>query len=374
MEEAEQGSGWYYATLPTGMLGFLLMVAIIITSLPALRRKSYNTFYYVHVICSFWAFVALSVHASTDFYFLLPGLVLWIVDWGWRLFRGTSGGLGKKVIGALENAGGGWYRISLPASLKSVEESGTVEKAATVTHPVQSYNLVFPEISKIQNHALTAAKVGSEAEGPVFLLQRAQGKVSKKLEKEWTWTLGAIVPELGNRREVEIRVEGPYYPSDVGFAVASKIICIVGGTGISGAYSLALWWLKHRFRDAGADFRLVWTTRYSSTTNIREFTELEETVASVPNMSLRVHVSSESGRLDPEKYLRDMLSTGSRGTTLPHIGQKAWVYVSGPESLLSSTEMACLEMRKKIRTGRRRQDSQAWLVADLEWYSAKWEV
>lgn len=356
------------------MLGFLLMIAIIITSLPALRRKSYNTFYYVHVICSFWAFVALSVHASTDFYFLLPGLILWIVDWGWRLFRGTSGGLGKKVVGTLENAGEGWYRISLPASAKSIDESGATEKDATITHPVQSYNLVLPEISKTQNHAFTAAKVGSVAEGPVFLLQRAQGRVTKKLEKEWTWKVGAVVPEVGSRREVEMRVEGPYYPTDVGFAVASKVICIVGGTGLTGAYSLAVWWLKHRSQDPQAMFQLVWTVRHSSMTNIREWRELEEMVAPVSNMDIRVHVSSESGRMDTEGYLRDMLSNGSRSTTIPHMRHKAWVYVSGPESLLISTEMACLAIRRRVRNGQKQQDSHSWLVADLEWYSAKWEV
>lgn len=374
MDEAEQGSGWYYATLPAGMLGFLLMTAIIITSLPALRRKSYNTFYYVHVICSFWAFVALSIHASTDFYFLLPGLILWIVDWGWRLFRGTSGGLGKKVVGTLENAGQGWYRITLPASAKSVDEPSASEKEAAITHPVQSYNLVFPEISKIQNHAFTAAKVGSGADGPVFLLQRAQRKVPKKMEKEWTWKLGSVVPDVGSLREVAIRVEGPYYPSDVGFAVASKVICIVGGTGLTGAYSLAMWWLKHRSQDAQADFQLAWTVRHNNTANIREWRELVGMVASIPNMTIRVHVSSESGRIDTEVCLRDMLSTGSRSTAAPDIRHKAWVYVSGPESLLSSTEMACLATRRKVRNARKRQDSQPWLVTDLEWYSAKWEV
>lgn len=374
MEEAEQGSGWYYATLPTGMLGFLLMIAIMITSLPALRRKSYNTFYYVHIICSFWVFVLLSVHASTDFYFLLPGLILWIVDWGWRLFRGTSGGLGKKVIGTIENAGEGWYRISLPASAKSIDESGAAEKEAAITHPVQSYNLVFPEISKIQNHAFTAAKVGSGADGPVFLLQRAQGKLSNKLEKEWTWKLGAVVHEFGSRREVGMRVEGPYYPSDVGFAVASRVICIVGGTGLTGAYSLAMWWLKHRFQDAQAEFQLVWTVRHNNTINIREWKELEDTVASVPNMTIRVHVSSESGRIDTEGYLQETLSTGSRSTPVPDMRHKAWVYVSGPESLLSSTEVACLAIRRKVRDRQRQQGSHSWLVADLEWYSAKWEV
>lgn len=374
MEEAERDSGWYYATLPTGMVGFLLMITIIITSLPSLRRKTYNTFYNVHVICSFWAFVALSIHASTDFYFLLPGLVLWIVDWGWRLFRGTSGGLGKKVLATLENAGEGWYRISLPASAKGIDESGAAEKETVITHPVQSYNLVFPEISKVQNHAFTAAKVGTLTEGPTLLLQRAQGKASKKLEKEWTWKLGALVPEVGGRRELEVRVEGPYYPSDVGFAVASNVICIVGGTGLTGAYSLALWWLRHRSQEAGAQFQLVWTVRYHDTTNIREWRELEDMTASTPQVSLQVHVSSESRRIDTERYLRAMLMTGSGSSIVPEMRRKAWVYVSGPEGLLSSTEVACLAVRRNIRDARKQKNSQTWPVTDLDWYSAKWEV
>ncbi|KAL1877458.1 hypothetical protein Daus18300_002445 [Diaporthe australafricana] len=222
------------------------------------------------------------------------------------------------------------------------------EKGAPITHPVQSYNLVFPEISRLQNHAFTAAKVGSGTEGPVFLLQRSQGKVSKNLEKEWTWKLGAVVPEVGARRDVQVRVEGPYYPSDVGFTVASK--------------------------DALADFQLVWTVRYNNTANIREWEELENIVASVPNMSIRVHVSSESGRMDSESCLREMLSNSQGNTTLPDIRHKAWVYVSGPESLLSTTEMACLAVRRSIRDSRKGKDLQPWLVKDLEWYSAKWEV
>lgn len=139
----------------------------------------------------------------------------------------------------------------------------------------------------------------------------------KKLEKEWTWKVGALVPEAGSRREFEVRVEGPYYPSDAGFAVASKVICIVGGTGVTGGYSLALWWLKSRSQDAQAEFQLVWTVRYNNTTNIREWEELEDMVSSIPNMTIWDNVSSESGRIDTEGQLRDILSTGSRGTTVP---------------------------------------------------------
>lgn len=94
----------------------LLMIAIVITSLPALRRKSYNVFYYVHVICSFWVFVVLSVHASTDFYFLLPGLVLWI---GLEAFPRYKRRLGQEGFGHARER---WRRMVQNFSTGIVED------------------------------------------------------------------------------------------------------------------------------------------------------------------------------------------------------------------------------------------------------------
>lgn len=360
------------------MIGFLLMVLIIITSLPALRRRSYNTFYYVHIICSFGVFLTLSVHASTDFYFLLPGLLLWVADWGWRLFRGERGGLARTVVAKLENAGEGWYRVTLAATTNSVPVSDAdaeKQNAVTTHHPIQSYNLIFPEISKVQNHAFTAAKVSDETRGPVFLLQRAQGKKTQnKLDKEWTWKLGSLVPTPdGPHRSIEARVEGPYIPNNAsGFATAKRVVCIVGGTGVTGACSLALWWIRYRSQDAAAKFNLVWTVRQRSTSLVPEWVELEAAARQVDSLELKVHVSSEEGRVDAAQCLRPALESGEGGRR--EASGKGWVYVSGPEGLLFSTEAACVSLRKEIRRGRETYGGVNWCVEGLEWYSAKWEV
>lgn len=164
---------YHSATLGTGMIA---MVVIIVTALPVFRRRAYNAFYYAHIICSTLIFSSASIHASTDFYFLLPGLLLWVLDWGWRIFRGETG-LQKKVEGKLEDAGYGWYRITLPVSAKLLpgneSAEGSVETVKEPNHPLQSYYLNIPSISKLQNHAFTAAKIGSSSSGPVFLFQRA---------------------------------------------------------------------------------------------------------------------------------------------------------------------------------------------------------
>jgi len=165
-ESAAKG-GWFYATLPSGMFGFLLSIEIILTSLPLVRRRSYNTFSYTHIICSVLIFIATFVHANTDFYFLLPGHLLWIIDMWWRAFRGDSG-MWKSVTGKLENVGSGWYRIILPVAANSALGEGALA-AEKLPSTVQSYNLNIPQISELQNHAFTAAKTGVAQRGPVFL-------------------------------------------------------------------------------------------------------------------------------------------------------------------------------------------------------------
>ena len=359
------------------MIAFLAMLVILITSLPLLRRRSYNTFYYCHVILSALVFILLSWHASTDFYFLLPGLLLWIGDWAWRLLRGM-GGLRKTVTGKLENAGEGWYRISLPVSARLASTNDDIESATSEermpAHPLQSYFLVFPAISKVQNHAFTAATIGGTNSGPTFLFQRSAGKKQKKLDKEWTWKLGAFVNDLATAaKDFKVRVEGPYMPSVPAMFNVSRIVCIVGGTGLTGAYSIAQWWLKSRAHIDGTSLSLVWTIRHRSKAALKEWQELETQVAGNSRVRVILQVTSEQGRLNVNEVLRGNLATSFDGKEKTDQSaastETAWVYLSGPEGLLQAGESACVEVQRQIRKG-----NQDFGVQRLDYYSAKWEV
>lgn len=367
------------------MISFLLILVIIITALPVLRRRAYNTFYYAHVICSTLIFIGASIHASTDFYFLLPGLLLWIFDWGWRLCRGDTG-VRKQVIGRLEDAGHGWYRITLPVSARALPTDGShadsVEGGKHSSHPLQSYYLNVPSISKLQNHAFTAAKTGSLESGPVFLFQRAQGmaKKQKKLEKEWTWKAGAIASAtdaehvtVDEHHNIDVRVEGPYIPLEADFYSADHIVCIVGGTGLTGAYSLALWWLDHRPKDDKAQFTLIWTVRNRDTARLREWDELEERVRQFGNgMQLHLHLSSESGRIDAAGALRSAFTRSNEKGGIN--GQKAWIYVSGPAGFLDSAEDACVLLASELRKARKARRDTGLTIDRVYHYIARWEV
>lgn len=362
------------------------MLAIIITALPVLRRRSYNTFYYTHIICSIIIFVGLSLHASTDFYFLLPGLFLWVLDWAWRIFRGDSG-LRKKVQGTLQDAGNGWYKITLPASasdaqLKANPYSATkeagdkVEKAIQSSHPLQSYYLNIPSISTIQNHAFTAAKVGSPASGPVFLFQRAQpiGKAKqKRLDKQWSWKAGHEADQADTKPvPIDVRVEGPYVPAECGFESASHIVCLVGGTGLTGAYSLALWWQAHRASNPKMRFTLIWTIRHRETAEFREWQELEDSFRGLANARLKTHVSSEEGRLDVLKSLKAEFAFDD--STEPQADRKGWVYISGPAGLLSKAEDACFDIERQSKLAEKSKSASGLALGRLDYYVARWEV
>ncbi|KAK0369386.1 hypothetical protein CLIM01_13250 [Colletotrichum limetticola] len=374
LSESKQRSEWFTMTTYTGIAAILPVWLIIVTSLPWIRRTHYNFFYYTHVIFGLIIFIAACIHASTDFYLLLPGLYLWVADWTCRLFGGQAGGLASKTGATLENAGNNWLRISTHLPVSKNASASTLdlvqEKGETLHEPLSYYYLSIPSISKLQNHAFTAAVSASTGAGPTFLLQPTTGKKQKRLNKEWTWRLGALVPQPFGSTPLEVRVEGPYRVSDDGFKSASHIVCVVGGTGITGALSLASWWLDKR--PANSAFTLVWAVRHKEATTITEWAQLQEAASSVPELTVVAHVSSESGRLDPTSCIRGALIAGQH-TKMDSAGH-AWVYSSGPAGLISTVERSCIEARKGIVAGRGGRSTDSWKVNDLGWYMAKWEV
>ncbi|PSN61796.1 hypothetical protein BS50DRAFT_503626 [Corynespora cassiicola Philippines] len=374
-EEGKARSSWYGTTTYNGAATLVVIIIIVVTSLPYIRRRHYNFFYYFHIICGVSIVGGASVHASTDFYLVLPGLFLYVIDLIHRFFFGEAGGLRRKTVATVENAGGDWYRISVPPFERAAagEESCSLstEKATSTGYPLKCFYLNFPAISKMQIHAFTAAKSSTIDSGAVFLFQRSQGKPQKALDKEWTWKLGALVPKKNDRKEMELRLEGPYLPRDTRFETTSRIICIVGGTGITGAHSLALWWLEMRASNDHSHFTLIWTIRHGEATAIDEWVQLKQIASFTPRLKLVAHVSSETGRLDPEAHLRQSLGFDqvTETTTITSGQETAWVYGSGPDGLLHTTDSACAKIWRNIRKG-----SDTSNVKELNWYMAKWEV
>jgi len=183
---------------------------MVITALPIIRRNNYNTFYYIHVIFALLVLVLLCLHASTSFYFVLPGLLLWVYDWCCRLQHA----LYYKQTIELERAGSDWYRIRLPSPSESTtrdvsaaEKGLSPQHSSELQHPLEMYYIRLSAISKVQIHPFTAAAIATSSTGASFLFQKSPPKKKEKTShKEWTWLLGALVDQSPMDRPMNMEV------------------------------------------------------------------------------------------------------------------------------------------------------------------------
>jgi ferric-chelate reductase len=201
--------GWF--VLPTGALaGIVLIPIMLVSALPIVRRRIYNTFYCIHVIFALLITVALCLHASTNFYFILPGLLLWLYDWFLRM---QNASFYKQTI-YVESAGGDWYRMRFPnvsdtvsIDVSTAEKGLTLTKTSEMQHPLQTCYIQLSSISKAQIHPFTAAAPPNATSGPVFLFQTSPPKKKDAAtDKEWTWRLAAMVNDAPGNKPLALEV------------------------------------------------------------------------------------------------------------------------------------------------------------------------
>ena len=94
---------WKASLIFTGIVTSFIMLLIFITTLPFIRNRHFNIFYFTHLL-GIVAVVIICLHASTMFYCTSPGLVMWLLDWIMRLYE-----LWAPLDGSIQSYGKGWY-------------------------------------------------------------------------------------------------------------------------------------------------------------------------------------------------------------------------------------------------------------------------
>lgn len=94
---------WRASLIFTGLCATFIIFVIFITTFPFIRRKHFNVFYFTHLL-SIVAVIVICLHASTLFYCTAPGLAMWVLDWGMRIYE-----LNGKMDSKLEAIGRGWF-------------------------------------------------------------------------------------------------------------------------------------------------------------------------------------------------------------------------------------------------------------------------
>jgi hypothetical protein len=94
---------WRASLVFTGSATTLIFLLIFVTTLPYIRNKHFNIFYFTH-LAGIVAVVMICLHASTMLYCTSPGLFMWCLDWGMRLYE-----LKTPLDGNIVALGKGWY-------------------------------------------------------------------------------------------------------------------------------------------------------------------------------------------------------------------------------------------------------------------------
>ncbi|KAH0551190.1 hypothetical protein GP486_007483, partial [Trichoglossum hirsutum] len=200
-----------------GLMAWISLCLIAITSIKYVRRRWFEAFYYPHALFILFVIGAL-IHASHGPEFLLPGLILWAID---------------RVVRFVYN----FRRIDVRMA---EQHSGNMTKlrfrGMRTSHPGQIAWIQIPGVSFLNWHPFTiAAAPGEEAAVAV----RSLGGYTNKLQS-FVREAKALRGEAGLEeiRPFKMRVDGPYGVGHIEWGVHPVTVLVAGGIGITPGISI----------------------------------------------------------------------------------------------------------------------------------------
>ncbi|CAA7043330.1 unnamed protein product [Microthlaspi erraticum] len=181
-----------------------------ITSLPQIRRKKFEVFYYTHHLYILFLVSFLFHAGDRHFYWILPGVFLFGLDKTLRIVQSRSE---SRLLSA---------RL---LSCKAIEL--VLPKDPWLHYTPSSFVFVnIPMISQFQWHPFSITSSSSVDKHTLSIMMKCEGK--------WTNSVYNKVEEAAKKIEnMTIRVEGPYGPTSDDFIRYDTLFLVAGGIGIT---------------------------------------------------------------------------------------------------------------------------------------------
>ena len=348
--------------IQVGLMAWISLTLMAITSISFIRRRRFELFYYVHALFILFVVGAL-IHASHAVEFIVPGLVLWIID---RFIRFAYNFRPIELVSTTRYANG----------LTKLKVRGLRKHS-----PGQLAWIQIPSASLLNWHPFTIISSPSNAAEASFAI-RGLGNFTKSVQN-----LAAAPEEVQETKEVgglgrqsrtiaapKIRVDGPYGVGGTQWGIHPLTVIVAGGVGITPGISIATHIIE-RARKLGQqkaglrwNLHIVWSVK--SYRQMEWFEgELAQLAAiaadpSVPtNLELRIHVTGNrttdlevdeaapDANQNPGDYnLREQVHQGRpdlrtyfQALRKQYPGLDAVVSACGPRSLVDSVRRAAVE-------------------------------
>lgn len=189
-----------------GELALLCFLAIAVGSLPVVRRRLYESFYYVHHL--FLPGVLFTVlHWATTTWFIFPSFLIYLID---RAVSSSSAFWPVQIqdFSALPD---GIIKIVIA---RSPHDDGSYKIG-------QFVYLNVPAISKLQWHPFTIASSPKTSAGSLTILLKALG--------DWTADLKQYVKDCKEQNVLPTLYMDGYYGESLDEYAAYPTVCLVGG-------------------------------------------------------------------------------------------------------------------------------------------------
>ncbi|XP_057479906.1 ferric reduction oxidase 8, mitochondrial [Actinidia eriantha] len=197
-----------------GEVGLVTGLVIWITSLPQIRRKKFEVFYYTHHLYIVFLVFFLFHCGDRHFYMVFPGIFLFALD---KLLRIVQSRPETCIVSA---------RVFPCKAIELVLPKDPRLKYA----PTSVIFMKMPSISKLQWHSFSISSSSSVDEHTLSVIIKCEGG--------WTNSLYNIVKtELGSDADqmkcVPVAIEGPYGPASLDFLRYDSLLLVAGGIGIT---------------------------------------------------------------------------------------------------------------------------------------------
>ncbi|KAJ5751913.1 hypothetical protein N7520_008830 [Penicillium odoratum] len=240
---------WRASLVFTGVASTTIMGLIFVTTLPKIRAKHVNLFYYTHLL-SILAIIIICLHASTVFYCVAPGLAMWVLDWGMRLYE-----LRNCVPGKVVHLGKGWYCIDMLLPRERIDGCACKSPVAHfyIRHSMTSARELHPFTTITPLASQKNITSQSRDDMPIQFLFRKRGNPDSFPGPQWTDKLAGLADKCkplsghgpnssssSSQRfstpliepvnkslgvEISLRLEGPYF-SEADPTPYRTVICL----------------------------------------------------------------------------------------------------------------------------------------------------
>ncbi|XP_059667121.1 ferric reduction oxidase 4-like [Cornus florida] len=192
-----------------GEIAFVFALAMWATSIPRVRRKMFEVFFYTHHLYTLYLFFYILHVGVAYFCMILPGVFLFLIDRYLRFLQSQK--RARLVSSRLLPCGTVELNFSKSPGLKY--------------NPTSILFVNVPSISKLQWHPFTVTSNCHVEPEMLSITVKSQGS--------WTQKLYQDLSSSTDHLQLQVSIEGPYGPTSSHFLRREALVMVSGGSGIA---------------------------------------------------------------------------------------------------------------------------------------------